>query len=135
MAGLRAIRSRHLSIYDTGRTVPKTRGECRDAVRPCPRITCRYHLANDDNGTAGIRLNPGMVALIADQLENDLPPTFDTCALDVADRGESTVYEISELMSIWHSNVEPAIQSGAEKIRDSADGQELWRRLLEDGSG
>lgn len=135
MAGLSAIRSRHLSLFDNTRKVPATRADCVNGVRPCPYIACRYHLANDDDGSAGVRLNMPMHLAIMDQLENDEPPTFDTCALDVASTGESTVYEIAAAMHIWHSNVEPAIASGLAKGEEAARHLGLDATLLSDGKG
>lgn len=120
MAGLGAIRSRHLILLEPPDR-PRTRGDCRDGIRPCPYALCRYHLANDDDGRHRPRINAGMMAAIEHALEHDDTPTFPTCALDVAEGGESTVYEIAAAMGIWHSNVDPALESGLAKARESAE--------------
>lgn len=73
----------------------------------------------DDNGEDGReRVNYAMVEAIEGAMEADdgIAPDFDTCTLDVAERDESTVYEISHLLAIWHSNVDPALQSALEKL-------------------
>lgn len=47
-----------LPLVEWGDSRPKTRGECVDAPRPCPWVSCRHHmLIHDiyDNGT--IRIN------------------------------------------------------------------------------
>lgn len=115
MAGLAKIRSLHLSVFQP-HPRPRTRDECREGIRPCPFIACRHHLAVDDNGEDGReRINHAMVEAIEDA-DDASPCDFDTCALDVAERGESTVYEISDYAAIWHSNVDPALQSAMEKL-------------------
>ena len=64
-------------------TRPKTRGECKDGPRPCPWVSCRYHLQLDMHNhpsgipTITIRTDP-----------KDWTAETQTCALDVADEGE-----------------------------------------------
>lgn len=56
---------------------PATRGDCESGPRPCPWVTCRYHLYLDINPRTGsIKLN-----------FPDLEPweMQNTCALDVAE--------------------------------------------------
>src|SRR4051812_3931279 len=62
---------------------PKTRGECLGMERPCPFVSCRYHLALDVNEERGsIKENfPGI----------ELEDRAETCALDVADQGGETL--------------------------------------------
>ena len=74
---------------------PLTRGDCLDGIRPCPWISCRYHLALE---------HPRVVQVIkrGDEWEAaeavlDLPCT---CALDMArepssDREMAAVYGIT----------------------------------------
>jgi hypothetical protein len=39
-------------------TRPRTRGECRDAERPCPFVACKHHLYLDVNPETGsLKLN------------------------------------------------------------------------------
>jgi hypothetical protein len=81
---------------------PMTRGDCLsggcNGERPCPFVSCKYHLyvdVNPDNGT--IKLNfPG--------LELDQIP--ETCALDVADRGGITLQEIGRLMLLTRACIQ-----------------------------
>jgi len=63
---------------------PITRGECKDAPRPCPWVSCKYHLYLDVNPETGsIKIN-----------FPDLEPweLNETCALDVADRGGTILF-------------------------------------------
>ena len=57
---------------------PRTRAECLDGPRPCPHLGCRYHLA--------------------ELWGAERPANGDTCALDVADRGEHGVGELAGLL-------------------------------------
>lgn len=71
------IRFRHgPRLYPDHR--PRTRGECFTFPRPCPFVSCRYHLAIDAHRTIA-----GAKRL---RVLNDDPTAMDnTCALDVAD--------------------------------------------------
>jgi DNA-binding transcriptional ArsR family regulator len=71
---------------------PRTRGECAHVPRPCPFVSCRYSLFLEVGRTGPLRLNHG------DGVDpGDVPPD-ESCALDVAERGECSQEEIAELM-------------------------------------
>ena len=79
---------------------PKTRGDCVDGanvVRPCPFMSCKYHLALDVNtDTGSIKHNfPGVEVW-------EMP---ETCSLDVADRGGLTLEEVGEMMNLTRERV------------------------------
>lgn len=78
--------SRHL-VVDNGR--PRTRGECIDGPRPCPWVSCRYHLEHP----------------------------AESCALDVADRGPSTVRRIGKLLGMPQTTVSWVIGQAVAKLR------------------
>jgi len=59
-------------------TRPRTRAECVDGPRPCPHLGCRYHLAEFWGA--------------------ERPADADTCALDVAERGEHGVGDLARLL-------------------------------------
>jgi hypothetical protein len=71
---------------------PRTRAECQTGVRPCPWVGCRHHLFLDVHPDSGsIKLNhPGV----------ELEEMADTCALDVADRGQSSLGEIGRHLNV-----------------------------------
>jgi hypothetical protein len=73
---------------------PRTRGECRGQERPCPWVACKYSLYLDvwpETGT--IRLN--FPDLEPDEMK-------ESCALDVAERGEATQDEVGDLLNVTH---------------------------------
>ena len=76
---------------------PQTRGDCVNGPRPCPWVGCRHHLALDVHPSTGnIKHNfPGV----------ELEDMAETCALDVADRGEVTLQVAGQLMNITRERV------------------------------
>lgn len=73
---------------------PRKRGDCLNGPRPCPYVSCRYHLHLDVRGEHFERVAP-------------LPPEEmkETCALDVADRGESTLEAVGEIMGVTRERI------------------------------
>jgi DNA-binding transcriptional ArsR family regulator len=57
---------------------PRSRTECADGPRPCPHLGCRYHLG--------------------DLWGAQPPKDAETCALDVADRGEHGIEDLARLL-------------------------------------
>lgn len=71
---------------------PRTRGECRDAVRPCPWVSCEHHLYLDvDPFTGSLKLN--FPTLEPWELT-------ETCSVDVGDSGPQTLEVVGELMNV-----------------------------------
>src|ERR1700746_2397319 len=57
---------------------PKTRGECQEMMRPCPFVSCKYHLYIDVHPERGsIKVN------FPDLEPEDM---YESCALDVAEQ-------------------------------------------------
>lgn len=85
----RKKRGKGLPMIDDGR--PLTRGDCVDGMRPCPWVGCRYHLFLDVNELTGsIRLRFGGI---------DFDEIPETCSLDVAEGGPSSLEQIASLMN------------------------------------
>lgn len=72
-------------------TRPKTRGDCADGIRPCPYVGCRYHLAISITHTGNIILNFPDIEVW--EME-------DTCALDIADRGPSSIELVGAYVNV-----------------------------------
>jgi len=64
--------------------LPKTRGDCRDGLRPCPYVRCYYHLWSFTRAK---------------------PLPHESCILDVADHGGATLEEVGKLMGITRERV------------------------------
>lgn len=76
---------------DTEVDRPRTRAECVSGPRPCPFVSCRHHLYLDVTPAGSLKFNHP--AKEVDELE-------ETCALDVADRGGTSLQEIADLLNI-----------------------------------
>jgi hypothetical protein len=91
---------------------PKTRGDCIDAPRPCPWISCRYHLGVDPTPTGGIRV------AFPDRPFGVGP---ESCALDVADRGGATLEEIGDVMGITRERTRQLEEIAVARLRSRSD--------------
>ena len=88
---------------------PKARGDCRHAERPCPYVSCKYHLYLDINPQTGsVKLN------FPDLEVWEMP---ETCALDVADRGGITLEEVGALLNLTRERIRQVELSGLKKLR------------------
>src|SRR5688572_12403196 len=114
---------------------PSTRGECLSSPRPCPFVSCRYHLAidahRDTEGKPRLRV-----------LHEDPTEMVNTCALDVADglchlpdaegvahepheeAAEVTLSEIATMCSISIERTRKTVEAVQKKLRQ-ASAQEL----------
>lgn len=91
---------------------PRNRSECRDGERPCPWVSCRYHLAIEvDERSGRVTERPAL---------HD--PTAPSCAIDVADSGEQTLERIGELLGVTRERVRQIETSGMTRMQKrSAD--------------
>lgn len=95
---------------------PRSRSECAGGVRPCPWVSCRYHLA----APPSTALEPNREEL--DQLERDVLAFVEhapeTCAIDVADRGDAlSCDQIGELLGPGQLSRERVAQIEARALR------------------
>ena len=83
---------------------PKTRADCIDGDRPCPYITCRWHLFFDSRPRVRQWRKWVADALddeeMSDALVVALRAMSETCALDVASRCGETLIEIGRYMDV-----------------------------------
>jgi len=87
---------------------PKTRAECVDMERPCPYVSCKYHLYIDVHPVRGsIKINFTDV---------EVWEMTETCALDIADRGGITLEEVGEIMNLTRERVRQVETAGLAKL-------------------
>jgi hypothetical protein len=88
---------------------PESRGECADMERPCPFVSCKYHLYIDVHPVRGsIKVNfPDL----------EVWEMTDTCALDIADRGGITLEEVGEIMNLTRERVRQVETQGLAKLQ------------------
>jgi hypothetical protein len=90
------VRAGRLIVYpDVDR--PRTRGDCEGSERPCPFVSCRYHLYLDVDPISGaVKLNFP---------EREPDELAETCALDVADRGGVTLEQTADYVNLTRERI------------------------------
>ena len=92
---------------------PKSRAECADMERPCPFVSCKYHLYIDVHPVRGsIKVNFPDV---------EVWEMTETCALDIADRGGITLEEVGEIMNLTRERVRQVETAGLAKLQALED--------------
>lgn len=99
---------------------PSSRGECANVARPCPYVSCKYHLYIDVNpNTGSIKVNfPDLEVWELQQ----------SCALDVAEQGGITLEEVGEILNLTRERIRQVEVRGLMKLKD-AGGEELLTYL------
>jgi hypothetical protein len=94
-------------------TKPKTRAECVEGERPCPFVSCKHHLYLDVSARTGaIKLNfPDL----------EVWEMTETCALDVADRGGTTLEEVGAIMNLTRERIRQVEVKGLAKLQALKD--------------
>lgn len=87
---------------------PRTRGECLGSPRPCPFVSCRWHLYLDVSPQGAVKIN------FPDVEPEELTVS---CALDVADDGGRVLDEIAPLMNLSTEGARLILVRASEKIR------------------
>lgn len=96
---------------------PKSRSECVDMERPCPFVSCKYHLYIDVHPVRGsIKLNFPDV---------EVWEMAETCALDISDRGGITLEEVGEIMNLTRERVRQVETAGLAKLEAVKDIERL----------
>jgi hypothetical protein len=92
---------------------PSARAQCVDMERPCPFVSCKYHLYIDVHPVRGsIKVNFPDV---------EVWEMTDTCALDIADRGGITLEEVGEIMNLTRERVRQLETQGLAKLQSMDD--------------
>lgn len=96
---------------------PTSRSECADMERPCPFVSCKYHLFVDIHPVRGsIKIN--FPDLEVWEME-------ETCALDIADRGGITLEEVGEIMNLTRERVRQVETQGLSKLQGMGATEQL----------
>ncbi|HKU41859.1 MAG TPA: sigma factor-like helix-turn-helix DNA-binding protein [Polyangiales bacterium] len=92
---------------------PTNRGECAEMERPCPFVSCKYHLYIDVHPVRGsIKINFP---------DAEVWEMTDTCALDIADRGGITLEEVGEIMNLTRERVRQLETQGLARLQGLDD--------------
>ncbi len=92
---------------------PTKRAECIEGERPCPFVSCKHHLYLDVSARTGaIKLNfPDL----------EVWEMTETCALDVADRGGTTLEEVGAIMNLTRERIRQVEVKGLAKLQALSD--------------
>lgn len=143
----RAVRARTISVkrmtkreLELGRLLypdiedgqrPKTRADCAEGSRPCPFVSCQHHLYLDVSARTG--------AIKVNFPDLDVWEMSETCALDVADRGGTTLEEVGAIMNLTRERIRQVEVKGLAKLaalrdmnalRDYVDEGPMGKRRL-----
>jgi hypothetical protein len=100
---------------------PTTRGECANVSRPCPYVSCKYHLYID--------VNPRTGAIKVNFPDAEVWELEHSCALDVAGQGGITLEEVGEILYLTRERIRQVEVRGLIKVRDIG-GDELLSYLM-----
>lgn len=103
---------------------PKTRAECVGGPRPCPFVSCKYHLYLD------VQARTGAIKLNFPDIE--VEEMNESCSLDVADRGGATLEEVGAIMNLTYGGVRQIEVSAMAKI-DASREVETLRTFVDEG--
>jgi hypothetical protein len=103
---------------------PRFRAECVGGERPCPFVSCKHHLYLDVSARTGaIKLNfPDL----------EVWEMTETCALDVADRGGTTLEEVGAIMNLTRERIRQVEVKGLAKLQ-ALDDMEALRDYVDEG--
>jgi hypothetical protein len=135
----RAIRARTISVkrmtkreLEVGRLLypesdyvkPDTREECANGPRPCPYVSCKHHLFIDVSPKTGaIKLNfPDL----------EVWEMGESCALDVADRGGTTLEDVGAIMNLTRERIRQVEVKALAKLEALRD-MEALRDFVDEG--
>jgi len=98
---------------------PKTRADCVDGPRPCPFVSCKYHLYLDvKEETQSIKLN--FPHLEVWEMEH-------SCALDVSEQGGLTLEEVGHILNLTRERVRQVEVAGIEKLKNVSVVEDIER--------
>lgn len=109
---------------ETDYTKPRTREECVEGPRPCPFVSCKHHLFIDVSPRTGaIKLNfPDL----------EVWDMGESCALDVADRGGTTLEDVGAIMNLTRERIRQVEVKALAKLEALKDMMAL-REYVDEG--
>src|SRR6186713_8142 len=109
---------------ETDYAKPRTREECAGGPRPCPYVSCKHHLYIDVSPRTGaIKLNfPDL----------EVWDMGESCALDVADRGGTTLEDVGAIMNLTRERIRQVEVKALAKLEALRDMMAL-REYVDEG--
>ncbi len=103
---------------------PRRRTECAEGPRPCPYVSCKHHLFVDVSPKTGaIKLNfPDL----------EVWQMGESCALDVADRGGTTLEDVGAIMNLTRERIRQVEVRALAKL-EAVRGMDVLREFVDEG--
>ncbi len=103
---------------------PRRRSECAEGPRPCPYVSCQHHLFVDVSARTGaIKLNfPDL----------EVWQMGESCALDVADRGGTTLEDVGAIMNLTRERIRQVEVRALAKLQ-AVRGMDVLREFVDEG--
>ena len=115
-----------LSQIYWGQDKPKKRKDCINGIRPCPYVSCRYHLFLSVRPTT----KGGRVRVNWPLLESPADMRW-SCALDEAERGGLTLEELGKRLNITRERARQIEGMALQRIRTMARYDKRLQLLVE----
>lgn len=108
---------------------PRNRTECANIPRPCPYVSCRYHLYLDVFEGGVLKINHGEEFDDDTTVIENLKRMPYSCSLDAADQGEMELDQIADSFNLTRERIRQILETGFRKIRDNV-GDEVVKILF-----
>ncbi len=99
---------------------PQTRADCEDGPRPCPFVSCKYHLFLD--------VNPETGSLRITFPDTDISEIEESCALDVANQDGRTLEQVGRLVNLTRERIRQIEVHGLIKLEPIPGDPDYGRR-------
>jgi DNA-directed RNA polymerase specialized sigma24 family protein len=119
-------------VVRTPRSLPMTRADCEDGIRPCPYVSCRHHLlwvSEDPAKELDEFYDRVVVGDNGEGLLRALAALPETCVLDVADRGELTYEDVAEHFGVTRERIRQIVADAVLRVRYSKEKRKLLEGL------
>lgn len=108
-------------IAEIERMRPRVRSDCIDGPRPCPWISCRFHLGVDVKPGGGITINYDT----EDTPAGDGSAKQPSCVLDLADAGTMTLEAVGVLLGVSRERVRQLEVRALRKLSERVSVEDL----------
>lgn len=103
---------------------PRSRAECAEGPRPCPFVSCQHHLFVDVSPRTGaIKLNFPDI---------EVWQMGESCALDIADRGGTTLEDVGAIMNLTRERIRQVEVRALAKLQ-AVRGMDVLREFVDEG--
>ena len=103
---------------------PRPRADCANGPRPCPYVSCKHHLFIDVSARTG--------AIKVNFPDLEVWEMNESCALDVADRGGTTLEDVGAIMNLTRERIRQLEVKALAKL-NAVDEMTTLRDYIDEG--